>query len=173
MGNCLPPSWVTHPQPKRWSVCAQGNVRDVNKNNKNCFSEISGASQGLGSGVFQGFFCCLAQGMRPRSTSSCQLLLSDAKIAPRKWFEMCRQEKGAGSSWERGGSVLLIECHLLAPHPCHCLPRDSVGEVGDTVGAQPEGMERRGSLCSFSHALPVPYRAGGAQHPCRGCHIPT
>lgn len=44
--------------------------------------------------------------------------------------------------------MLLIECHLLAPHPCHRVRRDSVGEVGDTVGAQPEGMVRMGSLCT-------------------------
>lgn len=25
--------------------------------------------------------------------------------------------------------MLLIECHLLAPHPCHRVRRDSVGEV--------------------------------------------
>lgn len=122
---------ATHPHPKQQSVCAQGNVKDVNNNNKICFPEISvGLPRDWAAGFFQGFFCCPAQGMRPRSTSPRRPLLGDAKVAPRKWFEMCRQEKGVGESWERGGSVLLIECHLLAPHPCHRLPRDGAGEGG-------------------------------------------
>lgn len=120
---------ATHPHPKQQSVHAQGSVKDVNNDNKICFPEISvGLLEHWAVGFFQGSFCCPAQGMRPRSSSPHRPLLGDAKVAPRKWFEMCRQEKGAGESWERGGSVLLIECHLLAPHPCHRLPREGAGE---------------------------------------------
>lgn len=73
---------VTHPQPKQWSMCAQSNMRDVN-NNKICFPEFSGASKGLGSGIFSGLF------LLPRTraeTKEHQLLPGavDTKVAPRK-----------------------------------------------------------------------------------------
>lgn len=61
-------------------------------------------------------------------------------------------------------------------HPCYSLsaicwhltratvcPGTVWVRCGDIVGAQPEGMVRMGSLCSFSPALPGPHRAGGAQ----------
>lgn len=67
-------------------------------------------------------------------------------------------------------SLSAIYWHLTRATVC---PGTAWVKWGDTVGAQPERMVRMGSLCSFSHALPVPYRAGGAQHPCRGWHIPA
>lgn len=77
----LPPTFPGSPihNPNNGqSVCAQGNtlLRDVEKNNKICFPEISGASEELGTGVFSGLF--LLSSTRDE-TKKHQLLPSDVE----------------------------------------------------------------------------------------------
>lgn len=69
--------------------------------------------------------------MRPRSTSSCRAL-SDARAAPRECFGMCRQEKGAGESWEEEApcySLSAIYWHLTRASVCPGMVRVKSGDT--------------------------------------------